>query len=957
MAGLIGSAALLHLKGFDVKPVLLHPWKSVLKTGLLLPVLSHAYSVGGIQVDSAMGEPLRAQVLVSGLDAQDGALAAQSASDIEMAQFGVQAAGHDGHLRFETRPAGAGKVLLLIRSDRPVNDPYLDVVVRFKSQKASRVQHMVALIAPPKASRPVPLIAQSVTNVPSATAETPLPVMRELPPELPLAASSTALPAAERSLQVSSLPPPELPVSTIDVESPDAADSVSSVQGTIIAGTALQATPTESVNISETIRVLSNSDVPSGATTAAAATAPAPADPAPKPAPQSTASRPARYTVRTNDSLWKIAKRLESQLGQPAAQIATQLHQLNRRAFFNGDPNRLKSGVELTLPHTDTPPPQVVRAVIVPPAAPVAKKRPLPAAPAPVQVIQRSRKTANTQLTLVAPTAAGLSTGNTEKNGRDRGPQPLSRELAGQVSQMRQKTASLRKEVLELDAQVNLNDQKIAMQNARLAELQQRLKARKEAQQRRSKSLHSVPVAALGALMLGLGTLLTEPAHAAPAEAASSGGSMLPILLGVLAVLAIAAFVFMRNKGKPATKPLPKPQAPASRPAATKPAAPATPKAVDTATKPAAVPAAEPAVTVDALAEAKNFINQDRLPQAVGVLNRALNSQPKRVDLMLMLLDIYLLQQDREGFDQVFAQLQAVAGASELAQAEALQARFPVPEPVAEKSDSLEFNKVDITELAEAQPQPSTVSLDDHHTESALEFTYSESTTREASAEVSLDDLEAELSSSLPPLSQSSSQDQVTLDPKVDEPLMAELDLGHTAADLAASPVATPEAKLPDQPVDLQFDLDDTFTLEEPASDKASEDWAGDLATQDFALPAKHPSSPEGAPLAAAELTFDAPVSDSTLNQQISAFDAALPAQAAQDNSALNAGLGYNGQLAEEFGFLKEVDPQALNLDLARQYAGLGEMEGAYELLDEVIAQGNAEQQAQARQIKAQLTQ
>lgn len=54
---------------------------------------------------------------------------------------------------------------------------------------------------------------------------------------------------------------------------------------------------------------------------------------------------------------------------------------------------------------------------------------------------------------------------------------------------------------------------------------------------------------------------------------------------------------------------------------------------------------------------------------------------------------------------------------------------------------------------------------------------------------------------------------------------------------------------------------------------------------------------------------------------------------------------------------MQDVDAQALNLDLARQYAGLGEMEGARELLDEVLAQGNAEQQQQARQLKAQLIQ
>lgn len=893
-------------------------WLYVLRTGLLFPALSHAYSIGSLQVSSAMGEPFRAQVLVSGLDRQDGTLSVQPPDAQELARLGVQSGSGDA-LRFETRPAGPGQVLVLIRSDQPVKAPYLDVVVRLQSRRATRVQHLVALVQPPPSARTVPLAVEPAE-----------------PPVLPATVDR------EQPLQVSSLPPPELPATTLALP-----ESAALEPATV---TALPELPVATV---DSVPVLSNSPQPDGNPTG--------------PAPVTPAAPVQHYTVRQNDSLWKIARRLEGPLGQSAGRIATQLHQLNRGAFLNDDPNRLRSGARLVLPQAEKPAPVVTQAATKPPQAPAAKPAPQP----PRSVLSRHSPAPKTQLTLIAPTASGLATGNSETHGRKTGAQPLSRELAGQVSTMRQKTASLRKEVLELDAQVNLNDQKIAMQNARLAELQQRLKARKEAQQRRTKSLHSLPAAALGAVVVGLTSLVAEPAHAAPAAAGGSGGSMMAIIIGVLVVVAIGAFVFLRNKSKPAPPPAARPQAPAARPAAQpapRPAAPA--PAAPAATAPVSKPA-EPAVTVDPLVEARNFLEQERLPQAVGVLNRALNQQPKRADLMLMLLDIYLIQNDREGFEQVFAQLKTVAGSSELAQAEALLARFPQPEAepeavVEHKAEVLEFSKVDFPAVSPAEVAPAPAA--DDHSDHALEFTsFAPSTAAEPAAEapssseaLSLDALEAELNASL----HTDLQDRVEPAAPMADTALADLELTLTPAPAPAAPElslsapATPvaaEPALPDQPVDLQFDLDDSFSLDDKAAPAAvADDWAGDLASQDFSLP-DEPAAPVAAESSLQSLNLDQ--GDHSLQQQISAFDAALPSKADSVAAPLSAGLGYNGQLAEEFGFVQDVDAQALNLDLARQYAGLGEMEGARELLDEVLAQGNAEQQQQARQLKAQLIQ
>ncbi len=57
----------------------------------------------------------------------------------------------------------------------------------------------------------------------------------------------------------------------------------------------------------------------------------------------------------------------------------------------------------------------------------------------------------------------------------------------------------------------------------------------------------------------------------------------------------------------------------------------------------------------------------------------------------------------------------------------------------------------------------------------------------------------------------------------------------------------------------------------------------------------------------------------------------------------------------EDFDFLADSDEIATKLDLARAYIDMGDKDGAREILDEVIAEGNDEQQAEAKQLSEKL--
>ena len=57
----------------------------------------------------------------------------------------------------------------------------------------------------------------------------------------------------------------------------------------------------------------------------------------------------------------------------------------------------------------------------------------------------------------------------------------------------------------------------------------------------------------------------------------------------------------------------------------------------------------------------------------------------------------------------------------------------------------------------------------------------------------------------------------------------------------------------------------------------------------------------------------------------------------------------------DEFDFLSGTDESATKLDLARAYIDMGDQEGARDILNEVIEEGNEQQQQEARDMMGQL--
>ncbi|WP_410210410.1 FimV/HubP family polar landmark protein [Aquirhabdus sp.] len=389
-------------------------------------------------------------------------------------------------------------------------------------------------------------------------------------------------------------------------------------------------------------------------------------------------------------------------------------------------------------------------------------------------------------------------------------------------------------------------------------------------------------------------------------------------------------------------------------------------------------------IAVDALQEAKQLLVAQRYPQAVGVLSKGLLKEPERSDLMLELLVIYLKQNDHESFDAQFDQLEKLDDPIALIQAEELRDQLerkpeqtdnegfidfhhtaavstaptetpPVPEPTVHH-DGLEFTldtpiqATPSTPVAKAS-ETDFLALDQEFTLDTIDSHTSDSTpTLELHSphEIPLDLSPVEPLDKVKPDHAIPEKDPVVFesDDLIFENLTTEFKETKPTSDQSVVPAA--QAKEPQhvegELVDLEFDLDESFALDQDKQEpnaKDSLDWTTDLADENFALPSAKVTEPA---LATPEVVPAASIE----SVPVVALHTTPVAEDSPADQLLSS-------LESEFPFLKSIDVHQTRLDLARNYIALGEINSARELLSEVATQGAATQQTEARELISKL--
>lgn len=473
-----------------------------LKIAILAIIASqniYAITIDPIQIQSAPGELLYAEMNFRQAD-PTAQIQASLATLEDITTLGVV---HQppGHLNFFTRRDGAGNGVITITSSRPLTDAELNIIIKIQEGKATRLQHIKTPLARSTASNktrsstnekalnPISIISEKeiALQLPESTQyqiekqkivssqpfEAPLTLKQAAPPRLNTTVSAQANVPQPQALSTNQVIANKAATdkTTADKITTDKKDTLTTQKNTVSASVKSPQPHTSADPLVRKYAETSAQDVavkrviPSkqNADKALEQSTVKPKIQASKPTGQPThAPQNSQHVVRSNESLWAIASRVATAQNRPINEVMKQIQANNQHAFIQGDINRLRRGAALNLNSNLN-------------AKEKFKASTKTQAKIPQHQSGKAKYRLNqAEMSLVAEkeqdSASGSAKKNTEMN-------QTSNELSLKVMTSREKTVKLQSDVTQLEMGLRHKDHRIQLLNARLAQLQQQLKA------------------------------------------------------------------------------------------------------------------------------------------------------------------------------------------------------------------------------------------------------------------------------------------------------------------------------------------------------------------------------------------------------------------------------------------------------------------------------------------------
>jgi pilus assembly protein FimV len=370
--------------------------------------------------------------------------------------------------------------------------------------------------------------------------------------------------------------------------------------------------------------------------------------------------------------------------------------------------------------------------------------------------------------------------------------------------------------------------------------------------------------------------------------------------------------------------------------------------------------------TGDAISEADIYINFGTYDKAESLLASAISSEPDRTDLKLKLMQVHVMTGNLAGFDEQYSALQSLGDESAIAQAADLRHDIDgadeVPPPggdaaVAEEpADDFDLD----LDLDEDSGEDEGLGLD-------LDLEVEETPAEEPAEEFDLDlDLDSDLEEVAPAADVEEDAGgefdldlSDELDPDVDDDATAERQVFEPEPEPEPEPAPEPEAELDleeDIDLDLSGDLEEALssapTAEHAAVDISESPTEVSPAVQvsGAKTETREELSDEDLSSLADEIADDAPTEE---NPVVDApIESASPTQA-EDEALVEEDLPtpVDTELDDEFDFLADADEAATKLDLARAYIDMGDKDGARDILEEVMEEGQEAQKSEAQEL------
>lgn len=287
----------------------------VLLGACLLAALSSAafgLGLGEILVKSKLNQPLDAEILVrEATPGEAEQLVAKLASQEDFARLGLERARMPVLVRFDTATNERGQTIIRVRSDEPVREPFLTLLVE-ANWSGGRLLREYGLLLDPPIAAPSSSIAR-VAAPPSAPAQTRALADTPPPSPVPPPAEPVAATPAPAAAPASAAPPAPAPAARPAAPPPPG-----------FAAPADQRRP-----------------------------APTPVTAAEPPTSVPAAPLDGSYTVQKGDTLSSIARGYAEAAGVTPNQMMLAIQRENPRAFFNDNINALKAGAVLRIPDAD----------------------------------------------------------------------------------------------------------------------------------------------------------------------------------------------------------------------------------------------------------------------------------------------------------------------------------------------------------------------------------------------------------------------------------------------------------------------------------------------------------------------------------------------------------------------------------------------------------------------------
>lgn len=473
-----------------------------LKIAILAIIASqniYAITIDPIQIQSAPGELLYAEMNFRQAD-PTAQIQASLATPDDITTLGVV---HQppGHLNFFTRRDGAGNGVITITSSRPLTDAELNIIIKIQEGKATRLQHIKTPLTRitasnktrsstnEKALNPISIVSEKeiALQLPESTQyqiekqkivssqpfEAPLTLKQAAPPRLNTTVSAQANVPQPQALSTNQVIANKAATdkTTADKITTDKKDTLTTQKNTVSASVKSPQPHTSADPLVRKYAETSAQDVavkrviPSkqSADKASEQSTVKPKIQASKPTGQPAhAPQNSQHVVRSNESLWAIASRVATAQNRPINEVMKQIQANNQHAFIQGDINRLRRGAALNLNSNLD-------------AKEKFKASTKTQAKIPQHQSGKAKYRLNqAEMSLVAEKEQDSASGSAKKNTEMK---QTSNELSLKVMTSREKTVKLQSDVTQLEMGLRHKDHRIQLLNARLAQLQQQLKA------------------------------------------------------------------------------------------------------------------------------------------------------------------------------------------------------------------------------------------------------------------------------------------------------------------------------------------------------------------------------------------------------------------------------------------------------------------------------------------------